>query len=132
MRCGKPVTRAAAAATSVEALLAEADSLTVRARRLNSKASTLRRAAKKIIGGRRASPVTSPNSNQGNEMEQSREEFFRTLDGLILAGTPVMQIVNALGIRERSVRRRKAELGRQGHTFKLQGKMSGVEHVGTA
>jgi hypothetical protein len=65
-------------------------------------------------------------------MEQQRTAFFRKLDEMILVGRPVMEIVNALAIRERTVRRRKAELGRQGHTFtKLQGMMSGVEHVGT-
>jgi hypothetical protein len=65
-------------------------------------------------------------------MDNTRDAFFRTLDGLILAGTPVMEISTSLGVRERTVRRRKAELGRQGHTFdKLQGKMSGAEHVGT-
>ncbi len=65
-------------------------------------------------------------------MDNTRDAFFRMLDGMILAGAPVMQIVEALSIRERTVRRRKAELGRQGHNFKLQGKMSGVEYVGTA
>lgn len=64
-------------------------------------------------------------------MDGQREAFFKTLDGLILAGTPVMRVVETLGIRERTVRRRKAELGRQGHTTKLQGKMSGVAHART-
>jgi len=62
-------------------------------------------------------------------MEQ-RVDFYRKLDSFILAGTPVIEISKALAVRERTVRRRKAELGRQGHTFgKLQGKVSGVEHV---
>jgi|HubBroStandDraft_5_1064220.scaffolds.fasta_scaffold318119_2 hypothetical protein len=60
-----------------------------------------------------------------------REAFFATLDGLILDGTPTVKIVKALDIRERTVRRRKAELARHGHNFKLRGEMSGVEHVGT-
>jgi hypothetical protein len=64
-------------------------------------------------------------------MDNTRDAFFRTLDGLIMARTPVTQIVKSLDIRERTVRRRKAELSRQGHNFKLQGNMSGVEHVGT-
>lgn len=65
-------------------------------------------------------------------MDNTRDAFFRTLDAMILAGKPVMEISTSLGVRERTIRRRKAELGRQGHTFgKLQGKMSGVEYVGT-
>jgi|HubBroStandDraft_1064217.scaffolds.fasta_scaffold251387_2 hypothetical protein len=65
-------------------------------------------------------------------MEQ-QTDFFKKLDGMILAGTPVIQISRSLNIRERTIRRRKAELGRQGHTFsKLQGTLPGAEHVRTA
>jgi hypothetical protein len=62
-------------------------------------------------------------------MDNTRDAFFRTLDGLILAGTPVMEISTSLGVRERTIRRRKAELGQQGHTFgKLQGNVPGAQH----
>ena len=65
-------------------------------------------------------------------MIEQREEFFRELDSMILSGAPVMQIVRALNIRERTIRRRKAELAEQGHTLtKLRGNMPGVTHVGT-
>jgi len=62
-------------------------------------------------------------------MEQQRTDFFKKLDGLILAGKPVIEISKALDVRERTIRRRKAELGRQGHTFtKLQGNVPGAQH----
>jgi len=58
------------------------------------------------------------------------DNFFQKLDSMILAGTPVMQISRWLDIRERTIRRRKAQLGRQGYTFgKLQGNMPGAGYV---
>jgi hypothetical protein len=67
-------------------------------------------------------------------MENQRAHFFQTLDDMIVAGLPVVQIVRTLDIRERTVRRRKAELGRQGHltSNQLQGVMPGVACVKTS
>jgi len=61
---------------------------------------------------------------------ETRDAFFGTLDSLILTGTPVIEISKSLGVRERTIRRRKAELARQGTLFtKLQGNVPGAQHA---
>jgi FixJ family two-component response regulator len=66
-------------------------------------------------------------------MNDTRTDFFQKLDDMIVAGAPVMQVVRALNIRERTVRRRKGELGRAGRLTSnlLQGLVPGAKNANT-
>jgi hypothetical protein len=57
------------------------------------------------------------------------EAFYDNLDRMILSGARSYDVAGQFGIRERTVRRRKASLLSQGHAITcLQGSKPGVNH----
>lgn len=57
-------------------------------------------------------------------------EFLRQLDTAIMSGLSSSKVARLIGVNEKTVRRRKADLGRAGHRFPnhfAQGAMPGVK-----
>jgi DNA-binding CsgD family transcriptional regulator len=54
--------------------------------------------------------------------------FYDNLDRMILSGARSYDVAKQFGIRERTVRRRKASLLSQGHVIASQGLVARVNH----
>ena len=50
-------------------------------------------------------------------MDNTRDAFLRTLDAAIINGLSSAQVARKVGVNEVTVRRRKAALAREGHSF---------------
>ena len=59
------------------------------------------------------------------------DEFQRALDMAILSGLSSAKVARMVGIGEKTVRRRKADLGRAGHQFTnfAQGTTPGIDNA---
>jgi transposase len=63
----------------------------------------------------------------------THSEFESALDSAILSGLSSAQVARLIGVSEKTVRRRKADLGRAGHKFPnyTQGAMPGIQNATT-